>query len=184
MIPLYLVLLFTGLGIGAVALWRGIELHDSQHPPVDQLGRELSGLPVSPARLSMASGLMCTGITGYALTEHSMLGRLVVALIALGVGACGAFSATVLVTRWAIPSALAAPEDPRYSLQGTPGKALTMIGPDADGTISYEVNGQVVTLPARSLDLGVITAGTDIAIERIEQGIAFVERWSVVEARL
>ncbi|MFN8573626.1 MAG: hypothetical protein U0132_16345 [Gemmatimonadaceae bacterium] len=184
MIILYLILLFAGLAIGAVAMWRGIERRDPKHPAVDRLGREAPELPVSPSPLAVAGGFLCAGIVGYELTVHSAMGPAIVLLVAAGAGACGAFAATVLVTRWAIPSALAAPEDPRYSLQGIPGKVLNSIGHDAAGTIAYEANGQSVTLPAKSVDSSVISAGTDVIIERIEQGIAFVEPWSHVETRL
>jgi hypothetical protein len=37
---------------------------------------------------------------------------------------------------------------------------------------------------ARSWDGAPIDAGADVAIERVEGGVAYVERWAQVEARL
>ncbi len=184
MVALYLSLLFVGLAIGAVTMWRGVERRDARNPAVDQLGRELPELRISVFRLAFAAAFLSAGIVGYELASHSSLGRVLVFLVAAGAGACGAVAATALVTRWAIPSALAAPEDPRYALQGTPGRVATAIGPDGRGAITYEVNGQAVTIPAQSVDSSVIPSGADVAIERIEQGVAFVEPWSTVETRL
>jgi len=37
---------------------------------------------------------------------------------------------------------------------------------------------------ARSLGTTLIPTGSDVVIDRIEDGVAFVEEWSVVEQRL
>jgi hypothetical protein len=132
----------------------------------------------------LAGGLLCVGVVGYEVTLHEPWGSVAAALLALAAGACGAVAAMVVVTRWAVPSALATPEDPRYSLQGTPAIVLASIDGENSGTISYHANGQSVMLPARTADAGVIPAGVDVVIERIEDGVAFVELWAAVEARL
>jgi len=41
-----------------------------------------------------------------------------------------------------------------------------------------------VTIRARSIDGSGIPSGTEVAIERLEEGVAYVELWSHVEERL
>jgi hypothetical protein len=39
-------------------------------------------------------------------------------------------------------------------------------------------------MPARAIDDHAVRAGTEVVIERIENGVAFVEEWAEVEKRL
>jgi hypothetical protein len=39
-------------------------------------------------------------------------------------------------------------------------------------------------MPARAIDDQLVRAGTEVVIERIENGVAFVEEWAAVEKRL
>lgn len=181
---LYLTLLFVGLALGFIAMWRGVERQHPDSPAHDRFGRELQAQPVSLLLPGAAGACTLGSVVGYLLTRYSSLpasGAFVTAALA---GACGALAATLLVTRWAVPSALASPEDPRYVLQGTPAKALSRIGPDGTGEVSYQANGQLVTVRARSCDGTEIPADADVVIERLEDDVAFVESWSVVEGRI
>jgi hypothetical protein len=58
------------------------------------------------------------------------------------------------------------------------------IGTAAPGEISYQHEGAWHRARARSLDGQPIETGTEIAIERIEDGVAWVERWSTIERQL
>jgi hypothetical protein len=50
--------------------------------------------------------------------------------------------------------------------------------------ISYEDGGTTHVLRACSLEGTPLEAGSDVVIERVEDGNAWVEAWSVVERRL
>ena len=52
------------------------------------------------------------------------------------------------------------------------------------GAVAYTLEGTDHVVAAMSLDRSPIQAGVDVVIDRIEDGLAFVERWEVVEGRL
>lgn len=52
------------------------------------------------------------------------------------------------------------------------------------GEVTYTLQGTRHDVVARSVDGEPIRAGEDVVIERIEAGMAFVERWEVVEGRI
>jgi hypothetical protein len=52
------------------------------------------------------------------------------------------------------------------------------------GRITVEVDGTRHGVSAVSVTGEAIDSGADVVIERIEEGIAFVESWTVVERRL
>ena len=52
------------------------------------------------------------------------------------------------------------------------------------GEVAVEINGEVHTAEAVSLEGDPIAAGTEVVIERIEGEVAFVEPWEVVERRI
>jgi hypothetical protein len=52
------------------------------------------------------------------------------------------------------------------------------------GEISYEQLGRQVNIPARTLNDKPVPVGADVVIDRIENGVAFVEEWATVEQRL
>jgi hypothetical protein len=54
----------------------------------------------------------------------------------------------------------------------------------APGEISYEFMGKRQLVPARSIGASLIPSGSEVVIDRIEEGVAFVEEWAVVEQRL
>ena len=54
----------------------------------------------------------------------------------------------------------------------------------ATGAIACALEGRRHAFAAMSLDGTPIQAGADVVIERIENGLAIVERWVVVEGRI
>ena len=50
--------------------------------------------------------------------------------------------------------------------------------------IRYEDAGAFVTTRARDIANHAIAAGEEVCIERVEDGVAHVELWSLVEERL
>mgnify|MGYP003288484459 CR=1 FL=1 len=89
-----------------------------------------------------------------------------------------------MIAGWAVPSAARETEDERYVLQGFVGKVTQPIGNGTAGEIAFQLEGSWHRQRARSLDGKPIESGTEIAIERIEDGIAWVERWSTIERQL
>ena len=124
------------------------------------------------------------GATGYLLTRYTALGLGLRVLIAVAVGGAAIFGAIALIAKWAIPSAKRDPEDPRYVLQGHPAHVARAIGPASAGEIAYEVDGTRYAAKARSIDGQPVEAGAEVVIERVEDGVAYVEPWSAVEQRL
>jgi hypothetical protein len=50
--------------------------------------------------------------------------------------------------------------------------------------ISLESSGHREVIPARGIDDQSMAVGTEVVIERIEDGVAYVEDWAAVEKRL
>lgn len=69
-------------------------------------------------------------------------------------------------------------------LTGHIASVTAAIGAAAAGAVVYTLEGRRHDVAAVSLDGKPIQAGTDVVIERIENGLAFVERWEVVEGRI
>jgi hypothetical protein len=92
------------------------------------------------------------------------------------------------VTRLAIATARVQPEhdpdDPRYVLQGHVATVTQAIPAAGEGEIVYGELADRRSLRARSIDEQGIDEGVEVCIERVENGIAFVELWALVEARL
>lgn len=98
----------------------------------------------------------------------------------------GAWSARSLVRRAAAMPVSDHEFDPRYELQGVPATVVQAIPADGDGLVrlpSGVVPGDVA-IPARSLDGVPLERGIEVGVERIDGGVAFVEAWTAIEARL
>jgi hypothetical protein len=74
--------------------------------------------------------------------------------------------------------------DERYLLQGHPARVTAAIAADTPGAIVYEVDGTRHTVQALALDGAPVAVETDVVIERVENGLAYVEPWDSVEERL
>lgn len=134
-----------------------------------------------PTTAGFATGF---GATGYLLVRYTTLKPVPVVVIALLAGAAGAVGALTLVAAWAIPAVKAEVVDERYLLQGAPARVVSISNNGSSGTIEYQADGATLTARAAGLDGVLLEAGTDVVIERIEDGVAYVEPWDRVEARL
>jgi hypothetical protein len=141
-------------------------------------------LPLRRWEPAVAAFLIMWGMAGYLLTRP---GRLSPAAGAVAAVVLGVLWAT-LVTRLAIATARVRPEhdpdDPRYVLQGHVAVVTGLIPADGEGAILLGEPDSPHTLRARSIDGQPIDEGVEVCIERVDDGVAFVERWSLVEARL
>jgi membrane protein implicated in regulation of membrane protease activity len=131
-----------------------------------------------------AAFVVAFGACGYLLTRFTTLGVAAVVALAVLAGVLVTIGSASLLAAWVIPGARSETVDERYLLQGHPARVTRPIDASGGGEIVYEVDGRRFTVPARSWDGAPIDAGTDVAIERVEGGVAYVERWAQVEARL
>jgi membrane protein implicated in regulation of membrane protease activity len=151
--------------------------------------RALAAADPMPLRRSEPAGvafLVMFGVAGYLLTRHGTLSGAAGAGVAALLGVAWA----ALVVRVAIAMARVQPEhdpdDPRYQLQGHVAIVTAAIpgGGEGEGTITYVDGASRRTCRARAIDGTAIAEDLEVCIERVEDGIAFVERWELVEARL
>jgi hypothetical protein len=135
-------------------------------------------------RQSVAAFATLFGAAGYLLLRYSPLATGATVGVAAAVGAAGVVLSGLLLKAWALPSARRDVVDDRYLMQGHPAVVTRAIPPEGEGEIAYEVDGRRWTVAARSWDGAPIPAAADVAIDRVEGGVAYVEEWAQVEARL
>lgn len=133
---------------------------------------------------NLAAFLVAFGLAGYAVYRVTALGPLGSVLVALLAGALAAALSIGLLAGWALPSARRDVVDARYLMQGHPATVTVAIPAGGVGEIAYEADGRRWTVRARSFDDAAIAAGAEVAIDRVEDGVAYVEQWAEVEARL
>ena len=171
----YLLTFIVGLLLAVRIMFFGAERRRIRNP---------DAMPLRRAEPAVAAFLVMFGVAGYLLTRPGRLSP------AVGVGAAAVLGAlwALVVTRLAIATARVQPEhdpeDPRYVLQGHVAMVTATIPADGEGTIVYGEGDAGRSLPARSIDGQAIEAGLEVCIERVEEGVAFVELWALVEARL
>lgn len=166
-------LFLAGLVLGVISMLVGVQRN---RPP--RTARSMFNLATIGAFVTVA------GAVGYPLARYSTLGHVAVAAIAIVAGLGGWGLAVAMIAGWAVPSAARATEDERYTLQGFVGRVTQPIGHGGVGEITYQLEGAWHHSRARSLDGKPIESGTEIAIDRVEEGIAWVERWSTIERQL
>jgi hypothetical protein len=133
-----------------------------------------------PAIAAFAVGF---GAAGYPLVSRTRLPSWAILLIAIGSGAIAISGMITLLARWALRDAghFSAQSD---EIQGQLAVVTQEITSAKAGEIAYEYLGRHRRIPARALSERTLSVGAEVVIDRIENGIGFVEEWSVVEQRL
>jgi hypothetical protein len=174
----YLIAFIGGLLLAVRIMFFGAERRRRRSPDM---------LPLRRSEPAVAAFLMMFGIAGYLLARPGRLSAVVGAAAAVLLGLVWA----MVVTRVSIAMARLQPEhdpdDPRYQLQGHVAVVTEAIPAGGEGSIVYGELGQPGarrSLRARAIDQQFIEPGLEVCIERVEGGVAFVELWSLVEARL
>ncbi len=152
---------------------------------------DAAGAATVGARLTVpnvAAFAAASGAVGYLLDRYTTVGTLWVFVFAAAAGGVAIVGASLLVARWALPAVAAEVIDERYILQGHPAR-VTRVVTDAAGApsayeIAYEEGGATHLVRAHSLEGTELTPGSEVVIERVENGAAYVEAWAVVERRL
>jgi hypothetical protein len=164
----FLASFIAGLVLSVFAMLNGVERR--------------SGFAIN--RAMVAGFALVFGAVGYPLIHSTLLRQGAILAIAGFAGAVGAAIAFLLVVGWAIPSARAEVIDERFILQGSFARVTSVSSDGASGTITYVVDSETRNVPARGLEGVRLDAGSDVVIERVEDGVAYVEPWAQVEARL
>ena len=123
------------------------------------------------------------GVVGYLVATRTRLAAWAVLLIALIAGALAVTGMVTLLATWALRGAGANSEN-EPEIQGQLAVVTRDIGPDAAGEISYEAFGRKVRIPAQAMSAKRLPAGAEVVIDQIENGVALVEEWAVVEQRI
>lgn len=132
----------------------------------------------------IGAALIVFGAVGYLVTKYSQIDTIAVLIAAVIAGALGWIGMTVLMAKWALRGSLNNPHEEIEKLQGTVATVTRPISPVEPGEISYSFRGKPTMIPARNISGDAVAAGTEVVIDRIENGIAEVELWSIVEQRL
>ena len=105
-------------------------------------------------------------------------------VVATIVGGAAITVQSLLIARWAIPSARADHVDERYLLQGTIARISQEVPEDGEGELQYTLDNVTYTLPARELTGAMLAVDAEVVMDRVEGGVAYVESWAQVEQRL
>jgi hypothetical protein len=180
MSPIYLASFLLGLVLTVLAMIYGVQRGEvPSFPTPPEIERPTARLNW-PAFAAFGT---IFGAIGYPLTRSTSLGRTPILLIAAIAGALAAVGALALVAKWAIPSAMKDEVDVRFTYMGHIARVTQPIS-DAAGEIRFIVDGVAHALHARTLDGAPVSSDTDVVIERVEHGTAWVEPWVTVEKRI
>lgn len=168
-------LVFVGLVAAVRVMLYGVE---RQRPAGDPTPRSFSAAPAL-----IATFCVVAGIVGYSAIRMG-LRPASIWVAAAGLGLIAAFAASRVIAAWWTVVPEHDVDDERYVLQGSLGRVVSAIGRDAAGQITLESSGHQQAVPARSIDDQALAVGTEVVIERIEDGVAYVEDWAAVEKRL
>jgi len=171
---LFLASFIAGLLLGVRVMFFGAERRQ----------RSADALPLRRSEPAIVGFLLMFGVAGYLLTRHGTVSNAAGVVIATLLGL--AFAA--LTTRLAVATARVQPEhdpdDPRYVLQGHVALVTAPIPSDGEGKITISDAGPDRTIRARTIDGSAVAEGQEVCIERVEDDVAFVELWAIVEQRL
>ena len=134
-----------------------------------------------PAVAAFAVGF---GAVGYPLASRTRLPGWGVLLISMAAGALAISGMITLLAQWAFRGISAASTAEEHEIQGHLAIVTRDVTVSTPGEISYEYLGKEVKIAARPMSTKVLPVGADVVIDRIENGVAFVEEWAVVEQRL
>ena len=181
--------LILGLILGVWAMLYGTERQVSGSPAaLPHERRTVHDVAAEPSpwfnRASVAAFCVAFGVTGY-LVSHNTAWSMPTQVIVAGVAGGVAMSLqSLLIARWAIPSARAEHVDERYVLQGTLATITNPVPAGGVGRVHYGLDGRDVELPARAMDDSALPPASEVVIDRVEDGVAYVELWTRVESRL
>ncbi len=172
---IFLIVFIAGLVLAVIAMLHGVE-HTRR-----QTSRAPSPFFNLPALAAFAIGF---GAVGYPLGSRTTLPKWSVLVIAAASGAAAISAMITLLASWALRGVAASSATDEHKIQGQLAVVTRDIAAVAPGEITYELLGREIKVPAKTLTAKPLSAGAEVVIDRIENGIAFVEEWAVVERRI
>jgi uncharacterized membrane protein (DUF4010 family) len=171
---LFLVAFIAGLVLAVVAMLHGVEHTRAKST------RAPSPIFNLPSYAAFGFGF---GVVGYLVATRTRLPGWAVVLIAMVAGALSVSGMITLLATWALRGGTSASSD-EHEIQGQLAVVTTTIQSNGLGEISYEAFGKRVKIPALAISAKPLPAGAEVVIDRIENGVAMVEEWAVVEQRI
>jgi hypothetical protein len=171
---------FLSVFIGGLVLAVFAMLHGVEHTRKNR-ARAPSPFFNLPAVAAFGVGF---GATGYPLASRTNWRPWAVLVVAMAAGAVATGAMILLLARWALRREPGNPVVGEDEIQGQLAIVSTEIAAAKPGEISYEYLGQRLTISALGVSAKVLPVGAEVVIDRIENGVALVEEWSVVEQRL
>jgi hypothetical protein len=173
---LFLVAFIGGLLLAVFAMLHGLEHFRTRRKTAPSPFLNLS---------NVAAFAVGFGATGYPLITRTVLPTWGVILVALAGGVVAISAMIILLAQWALRGGTAlSPEAEAEEVQGLFAQVTRDIPAVGRGRISYDRLGKRLECEAQCLGNGELRRGTEVVIDRIEDGVAYVEEWSVVEQRL
>lgn len=175
-----------GIAAAVYVIVRGVERSPRRvsAPTIDDFGRETGVGKLSLRAPVLAACLISAGLIGYVLARFGSLAPWHAALWGLAAASVAGPIAARFVRRWAIRAAIDDAPDPRYSLQGHIAQVIEGAPEHELARVEYTANGVRVVAAARSLDESPLVPGAEVVIDRLEDGVVYVEAWAQVEQRL
>ena len=170
----FLIAFIASLVLAVIAMLHGVE---HTRPKSTRAPSPFFNLP------SYAAFGFGFGVVGYLLATRTPLANWAVLSIALIAGALAVSGMVTLLARWALRGAASA-IDEEHEIQGQLAIVTRDIQSNGSGEISYEIFGKRVKIPALAVSAKQLPAGAEVVIDRIENGVAMVEEWAVVEQRI
>jgi len=170
----FLIAFIASLVLAVIAMLHGVE---HTHPDPTRKPSPFFNLP------SYAAFGFGFGVVGYPLAKRTGLPAWAILLIAFVAGALAVSGMITLIARWALRGASSAPTHDD-EIQGQLAVVTRDIQSNSPGEISYEAFGRRVRIAAVAISARQLPVGSEVVIDRIENGVAQVEEWAVVEQRI
>jgi hypothetical protein len=170
----YLLVFLVGLALTVHVMLHGVERWKRRRSP------KPSPVLNPPAVAALAMGI---GASGYLLSSRTKLSVFPVLLISIVIGAAALAGMIVLMAKWALRGSIPAHSD-EDDINGQVATVTRNITAERPGEIRWYAWGKEHVMPARAIGQAEITTDTEVVIDVVEDGVALVELWSVVEQRL
>lgn len=170
---IYLVAFLGGLALAVHVMLNGVERWRRRR------SKKPSATLNPPTVAAFAVGF---GASGYLCTTRAGLSPWLVLAASVIIGAAALAGMIVLMAKWALRSPASTHEE--EDINGQIATVTRPITQDQTGEITWFAWDKRHVLPARAFSDTEIPAGTEVVIDMVENGVARVELWSVVEQRL
>ena len=167
----FLLVFIAGLAAGVYSMLQGVTAGATAGPTTR------IGMITGP---SVAAFAVVFGVVGYLCTTRTTLSHPVILILALAGGAATIPFSAPLLARAA--RSRNSPGDPEIG--GQLARVVRSITESDSGEITYHSDGGELRQQALNLVPGKLEPGREVVIDRIENGIAYVEAWESVEKRL